>query len=218
MMERLWLQIRGMGMFFFMPFIGYFVLIPFCTAMLNLSVEDAQERYFTVQRICYQFVPILSVIWTCLFHKEYVEGDGREVLVLGKGIPELTFVFWLINIPCFGVLYLLPDAAAYGASDLFCEMMIVSFMLCGLVFFLDFAVNSISLSALVVMLYVMLSNVELTNFMALNTMETVEWQQIASYFYSVLKGGGIFSQAAMNYILAGILLWGFGVYKSKHFE
>lgn len=215
MIERLWLQIRSMGLFFFMPFIGYFVLVPFCITMLNLSVEDVNERYFTVERICYQFVPVFSMVWICMFHKEYVEGEGREVLVLGKGICALTFLFWLMNLPCFGIFYLLPDAAAFDVGDLFGVMAIVSFILCGLVFFLNFTVNSISLSALVAMFYVMLSNVDLTNFMALNSMETVERQQIEGYFYSALKSGGIHSDLAFNYIVAGVLFWLFGLLRAR---
>lgn len=213
MAERLYLQIRSMGLFFFLPFIGYFFFLPFCIKMLNLSLEEAEERVQMARMLCYQFVPILSVVWTCMFHKEYVEGEGREVLILGKGVCGLTFLFWLVNLPCFFIFYLLPDLNAGQASDLFNEMMVVSFVLCGLVFFLNFTLNSISLSALVVMFYVMLSNVDITHFINLD--ETEKQQELAGYFYTVLSGKGVASEEIKWYLVAGVLFWLFGLWRAR---
>ncbi len=209
MFRRLQLQIKGMGLTFYLPLIGYFIFIPLLAYFLNLSEEDAELRFLTVQKICYQFVPMLSVIWICMFHREYVEGEGREILILGKGILAVSFVFWAMNVPCL----LLQHQLFHWSDDLFGEMLVISFMLCGLAFFLNFTFGTVSLSMLVIMFYIMLSNVELYNFFALNSMEQPD--KYDSFFYSALQNGGLFSQEAQGYMVAGVLFWLIGMYKAK---
>ena len=35
MMKRFWLQLKGMGIMFFLPILGYLLFIPFCIMILN---------------------------------------------------------------------------------------------------------------------------------------------------------------------------------------
>ena len=209
MLKRLQLQIRAMGFTFYLPLIGYFLFIPLLAYVINLSIEDVEERMYTIEELCYQFVPMLSLLWLCMFHKEYVQGEGREILILGKGILAMSFVFWLMNIPC---LYL-QKQFFHHSDNLFQEMVVISFMLCGLLFFLNFVLNNVSLSLLVIMLYIMLSNVDVYNFLALNNLEQPD--RYYKYFFSILSEGGGFSETAQGYIVAGILFWLIGMYKAK---
>lgn len=208
MLKRLQLQIRAMGITFYLPLIGYFLFIPLLAYVINLSIEEAEERFVTIERLCYQFVPAFSVIWICMFHREYVQGEGREILILGKGILAMSFVFWIMNVPCLFLQY----RFFHHSENLLQEMAVVSFMLCGLSFFLNFVLNNVSLSMLVVMFYVMLSNVEVYNFLALNMSE--QPYKYDSFFYSALSGGG-FSETAQGYVVAGGLFWLMGMYKAK---
>ncbi len=214
MFERLMLQVRGMGIYFFLPFVGYFLFIPLCVMTKNIGVEDMSIRFYNAQTVCYQFVPILSTIWIFLFHKEYVEGEGREILILGKGISALTFVFWGANVLCFLPGLVFFDYSTVQAGTLFSEMLIVSFLFCGLVFFLNFALENTALSMLVLMFYTMLSNVNLENFMALNT-EATQAEQVAKYFYTILMDGGFSSAEAMTYMALGAFFWLFGLLEAR---
>ncbi len=214
MFERLCLQVRGMGIYFFLPFVGYFLFIPLCVMAQNIGVEDMSIRFYNAQAVCYQFVPMLSTIWIFLFHKEYVEGEGREILILGKGISALTFLFWIVNIICFLPGFVFFDYSTGQAGTLLCEMILVSFVFCGLAFFLNFALESTALTMLVLMFYTMLSNVNLENFMALNT-EATQAQDVAKYFYTILIDGGFSSAEAPTYIAIGTLFWLFGLLEAR---
>ncbi len=213
-MKRFWIQSKGMGIMFFLPLLGYIFFIPLCVMLINKDVEEAEQRFITAQQMCYQFIPILSTVWMYMFQREYVEGEGREILILGGKIPMFSFIYWILNLPFIWVaIYIQKDTEGYR-EDLFYEMLIASFMICGLVFFLNFAVNSIAQSLLLVVLYIWLSNVDIENILVFrNGLQDV--QRISSYFYVVLKGGGMFSEQAAVYIVMGMLFWLGGLFKAR---
>ncbi len=214
MLERFWLQCKGMGFMFFLPILGYIVFVPFCVVMLNHSVEDAERKFYTAQQICYQFIPMLCTIWMYMFQKEYVEGEGREILILGRKISVFSFIYWILNLPFIWMtIYVLKDTEGYR-EDLFCEMLVASFMICGLVFFLNFAVNNIALSVLLVVLYIWLSNVDIGNVLVFRD-GSHGVQQASQYFYVVMKGGGLFSEQAAVYMAMGALFWLCGLFKAR---
>lgn len=213
-MKRFWLQLKGMGIMFFLPLLGYILFIPFCVMILNKNVEETEQRFITAQQMCYQFIPILSTIWMYMFQKEYVEGEGREILILGRKIPLFSFIYWILNLPFIWVsIHIMKDTEGYR-EDLFCEMLVVSFMICGLVFFLNFAINSIALSLLLVVLYIWLSNVDIENILVFRD-GLQDVQQASQYFYVVLKGGGLLSGLAAIYIAMGALFWLCGLFKAR---
>lgn len=213
-MKRFWIQSKGMGIMFFLPLLGYILFIPLCVMFLNKDVEEAEQRFITAQQICYQFIPILSTAWMYMFQREYVEGEGREILILGGKIPLYSFIYWILNLPFIWVsIHIQKDIQGYQ-ENLFYEMLIVSFMICGLVFFLNFAVNSIAQSLLLVVFYIWLSNVDIENILVFrNGLQDV--QRVSSYFYVVLKGGGLFSEQAAVYIVMGVLFWLGGLIKAR---
>lgn len=213
-MKRFWLQSKGMGIIFFLPVLGYILFIPLCVMFLNKDVEEAEQRFITAQQMFYQFVPILSTVWMYMFQREYVEGEGREILILGGKIPLFSFIYWILNLPFIWFsIHIQKDTEGYH-EDLFYEMLIVSFMIGGLVFFLNFAVNSIAQSLLLVVLYIWLSNVDIENILVFhNGLQDV--QRASTYFYVVLKGGGLFSEQAVVYIVMGVLFWLGGLLKTR---
>lgn len=214
MMKRFWLQLKGMGIMFFLPILGYLLFIPFCVMILNRNVEEAERRFFAAQHMCYQFIPILSTIWMYMFQKEYVEGEGREILILGRKIPLFSFIYWILNLPfIWASLHILKDTEGYR-EDLFYEMLVASFMICGLVFFLNFAISSISLSILLVVLYIWLSNVDIENVLVFRD-GLQDVQQASQYLYVVLKGGGLMSEQTAVYSAMGALFWLCGLFKAR---
>ncbi len=93
-------------------------------------------------------------------------------------------------------------------------MLVASFMICGLVFFLNFAISSIALSILLVVLYIWLSNVDIENvFVFRDGLQDV--QQASQYLYVVLKGGGLLSEEAAVYSAMGALFWLCGLFKAR---
>lgn len=214
MLERFWLQLKGMGVMFFVPILGYIVFIPLFVMILNRGVEDVEDSFYTAQHICYQFMPILSLIWIYLFQTEYVEGEEREILILGKKITVFSFIYWALNVPFIWIALQLLNIPEGYLMDLFFEMLIAGFMICGLAFFLNFAVNSIALSILVVAFYIWLSNINIENiFIFRDGLQSV--QQVSQCFYTVMAGGGRLSGNACLYMSMGVLFWLLGMFRAR---
>ncbi len=214
MSERLLLQIKGMKITFLLPLLGYFVFIPFCVKFLNMNVEDADEQYVTIQNIVYQFIPILALVWIYAFQKEYVEGEGREILILGRQISLYTFIYFLLNIPLIWLALKIVCVPEEHFMDMFMELLIAVFMISGFAFFMNFAAGSIALSMLIVILYIWLSNVNLENMLTtVDTAQTSQWS--TCFFYTILKDGGLGGTYAVNYLVIGALFWLLGIFKAR---
>lgn len=113
-MKRFWIQSKGMGIMFFLPLLGYILFIPLCVMLINKDVEEAEQRFIMAQQMCYQFIPILSTVRMYMFQREYVEGEGREILILGGKIPLFSFIYWILNLPFIWVaIYIQKDTEGY---------------------------------------------------------------------------------------------------------
>lgn len=210
-LERIWLQIKGMKMMFLVPLVGYFVLIPLMVWILFVNSEVPLED--AAASVCYLLVPILSTWWVCMIQKEYIEGEGREVLLLGKGVLYSMAAFWLLNLVCFVVILLFLDTGIrYEFSALVTDMVIVSFLMTGMACCLNFYTKSITISMFVIVFYTAFSNYKFYNESIVKLVGAFQLTVLQEIKYEIGWYGYI------RYILAGILLWGFGIYKSKHFE
>ena len=121
---------------FFLPILGYLLFIPFCVMILNRNAEEAEQRFLTAQHMCYQFIPILSTIWMYMFQKRVCGRGGPGNPHTGKKDPPVQFHILDSESAFFiwAALHILKDTEGYR-EDLFCEMLVASFMICGLVFF-----------------------------------------------------------------------------------
>jgi len=80
MLERFWLQVKGMRTLFFVPLAGYYRLVPL--GVWAMSNKPEFVLVDAISEMCYLVVPFLSTWWGYLVMREYIEGDGREVLLL----------------------------------------------------------------------------------------------------------------------------------------
>lgn len=200
-LERFYLQIRGMKYLFLIPLAGYYVFIPLAAWSLGrneMQTFDALER---VSDISYSLVPILATWWNYMIHKEYVEGDGREVLLLGGGISTMTFIFYVLNVLSFLPIFIFFNDMNSGVMDLFLQMVLISFLTCGMAFFFTFMLKSISLSALAIMAFCVLSNAPSERF-----------QQ---YQFSILEGNPEWFKDGTLFLFAGVAFWVIGFVQTK---
>lgn len=210
-MERVWLQIKGMRSMFIVPLIGYFCLIPICTWLLSRNSDAVVED--VAAQLCYLVMPILATWWTFMVQKEYIEGDGREVLLLGRGIFFSAVSFWLLNILCYLALLLLIDADLRPKfTGLMIQMIIISFLMTGLAYFLNFMIKSITISMFLVVFYTAFSNYTFLNDRILHLLGHFQLKVLQEVVYEEGWGGYI------KYIVAGASFWALGAYKSKKAE
>ena len=210
--ERIWLQMKGMRSMFLIPFIGYFIVIPLgvwaMAGETNFVLSDA------IARMCYLLVPFLSTWWIYLITKEYVEGNGREVLLIGKGTFLNAVIFWLGNVLCF-IPLLFVDVGDMFQEDilyLFEQLIIISFFMGSLAYFLNYFTKNISISMFIIILYTAISNYQFTNEQFTKVLGRIQLTNLQEVPYD-----GNYSLYG-RFIVLAVILWLLGVLKSKRIE
>lgn len=207
--ERFWLQIKSMRFLFFVPLIAYFCVIPLGVWAMSFNPEfDLGD---SVSTMCYLVVPFMSTWWIFMVLKEYIDGDGREVLLLGRGTLFSAVLFQVINIVCFVPVFFVPmkDTFKSDMYHLFIQLLIISFFMGGLTYFCNYFTGSITISMLIAILYTAVSNYTFYNehlskmfgFVQLNTLKDVPCEDnLAGYW---------------KFITAGAAFWVLGVIRSR---
>ena len=203
-----------MGVLFWFPILGYAVILPLCVFILNSSVQDESDRYYNLCMMYYRLVPFFSVLWMWMVHKEYMQGEGKEILILGRGISSSTVFFWGLNVICLFSLYGIGRMMDLEVNSLISEMILVTFFINGLAFMLDFTIKETALSMLLIVLYVMISNVDINNFFGLFT-ESVIGDSIRKCCYTILITSGMESSEAYTFLATGGIFWLIGIFKAK---
>lgn len=203
LIQRVYLQSKNMRFLFFIPLIGYYVVIPilFHTMQINPALQlNPNDRF---AEVCYSAVPILVVLWNLFQLRTQIENESGEILALYGKVGIQTFVFYLINCFCFlPVLFVMEDSDGM-IMTLFLQMLVISFLLNGMVFFLAFALKSISITVLVVFMYHLFATRFEEFFLELR--------------YGMMKGNPLWQQQGMTLFVAGLLFWILGVRVSKRF-
>lgn len=207
--ERFFLQIKSMGALFLIPFIGYFSLIPL--GVWALSFDPEFVLCDAISEMCYLFVPFLSTWWLYLMLKEYVEGDGREVLLLGKTTIFSAVMFWILNMLCILPLLWVEVEYMYQyyIDNLMIELLIIIFFMNGLTYFLNYFTKSITVSMFIVILYTALSNYTFRNEQFSKVLGSVQLSVLQDVPYEDNMNGYI------KFIFVGLVFWILGFFKSR---
>lgn len=107
----LYLTLKGMGIIFFVPYIFIFLILPAATYMENLSGNDFDNLYYysfvLIQILC----PFFSIWWSLLGFREFIDGSGKEILLVYKKsiILELflTYLFYFLHMTAVFAVYVL---------------------------------------------------------------------------------------------------------------
>lgn len=201
-LKKTYLQIKNMGLFFYVPFVMYYVIIPVFVYAMKQNYFEYKDDIDRITEVCYSIVPIVSIWWVYLQLKTYLESDAREVFYICKGMASQTFTFFLLNVLCYLPIFLMDDADG-RIMALFLQMLIIGFFLCSLLLFFSFFMKNIAVSVLFVISYHLfsLSSQEVFfDFQYGNMMGVVDWMQQGVIFF-----------------LAGLLFWSLGVKMSHKF-
>lgn len=210
--ERIWLQVKGMRTMFLVPLIGYFVFIPLgvwaMSANSNFVLSDA------IMQMCYLLVPFLSTWWIYMIVKEYVEGNGREVLLLGKGTFFNALLFWLANVLCFIPLFYVDVDYRFYPNIIYLieQLIIISFFMGGLAYFLNYFFKSITASMFVIILYTAVSNYRFSNEQFAKVLGRIQLTNLQDVPYN--ENYSLYEQ----FIIIGLIFWTLGKVKSGRIE
>lgn len=199
-LEHLFLQLKGVGKLYFVPIIVLYILLPFILWADYSASGNSIDRIFVAQ--CNFFMPILSVWWVFLVMKEYVEGEGKEVLYLNEHSKFkeviILYVYYVIHLLFFfGVaLFFIPNVV----FALFLQIILASFFYCGLGYLFLYLTQNISIAFLPLICYsIYCSNSGVLSVAFLN--RSIYWEYPIKY--------------TIEMIVAGCICFGVGIHLNK---
>lgn len=101
--RRLWLSLKNMRLWFFLPLPMLYLVLPSLQSSLPQTEEIRLEFFWLAQT----FIPIFGVIWLFLLYRELMENDIVEVVYANDHRSKLRFAGYLF------VLYQVTIAPLY---------------------------------------------------------------------------------------------------------
>ena len=189
-LEHIYLQLRGVGTLFFVPLIMLYLVVPFIIFIYAKTSTKSLDVIFVNQ--CNFFIPILSTWWVFLVMKEYVEGDGNEVLYI-ENHSKLTEVVGLFV--CYDILLVVFFTVASVfigdvAFSLFLQMSVVSFFYCGLAYVFLYLFKSIAIAFLPMICYSLYCSDGLNATISFFNTSTF-WTDPLKYMIEMVIAGGV---------------------------
>lgn len=204
MVERIYLQCRGMGILFWVPLIGYYIIVPSAGWILGQNPLEDRDLLERITEVSYRLIPLLSTWWLFMVHKEYIEGDGKEILYLGKNILGQTIGFFLLNVLCYIPSVFILNFPAEQALELVFQLLVIMFLTCGMAYFLSFSLKNIPVSALVSMIFC--------------TLSVLPDDRLFQYQFISLQNNGSWLEEGVRFIIPGGIFWISGAVCSRRFE
>jgi len=93
---RLWLSLKNMRLWFFLPFPVLYLILPSLqnnVLRAELEVVEARLMFFSIAQT---IIPIFSILWLFLLYRELMENDIVEVVYANDHIPKLRFAGYLL--------------------------------------------------------------------------------------------------------------------------
>lgn len=103
------LTLNGMGKIYFVPYLFLFIFMPIASYADYIKSSSVDFCYFSTYVWLQVICPFISIWWTLFGFREYIEGSGREALLVYKRgiLPELitVFLFYFLHIVVLLALY-----------------------------------------------------------------------------------------------------------------
>jgi hypothetical protein len=148
-------------MYYFIPLIILYIFIPILNiGMINIS-GNIENAYSLVFREVEKYIPIMSLWWITFIFKEYVEGDGNELLYCIEDSGKvkfhhtaLIFTWYIIHV---GILFLVYSWFWDNVLLEFLKTVIQCFFFTSLSYMLIYALKSTTISFMFLLIYELLA-------------------------------------------------------------
>ena len=203
-LERCYLQGKNMKVSFFVPFFAFYILIPLYAYVQNILNDFTYFDSVTFSSL--DIVPVACVWWIYLILKEYIEGDGNELLILKGGIMPVIGYYFCLTILCYLPVFLLGIFCEEEPMELFLPLCLITFFMYGLVLAISFLFRNISMAVLVVLVY------SIYNTLFFQFMEGELPLQYTEMY------GSYWTDDAPPFLIIGCILWGISIWKSRKLQ
>ena len=159
--EKVFLELRGIGFVFWIPFFANYILFGLSVYAKSFSRYYVKTAY--VEQ-CLFFIPMMASWWLLMTFKEYVEEDGHEILILyDKGkIADMILLFllytaswyplWKVYSVCWG------DDVMESAGYIYMMILVRCLFYYGISFALLMITKTLTVPFLFVLMYALVSN------------------------------------------------------------
>ncbi len=207
----LYLSFKNLKIYYFIPLFFLYIFLPVLNfGMVSMS-GNIENSYILVFREAEKYIPLLSFWWITLIFKEYISGDGNEVLycIDSSGKVKLSliapiFLWYIIHV---GVLFLGYSIFWDNVLLEFIKTVLQCFFFVSLGYMLMYISESPIISFMLLLIYELLT-------IFINS-------DIANYI-SIFENGNRITMNAiatkyLGFLLLSIAFLVIGVYKNKRF-
>lgn len=161
--EKVFLECKGIGMLFFVPILVDYVLLGLAVFAGSLAGYALDYAY---SGECFKYIPIMAPWWMLMTFREYVEGEGHELLFLhDKGkvwdmvlLFLLYLVMWFPLWKLFEVIWCQDTLGAESAVTFFVMLFVRCLFYYGTAFALLVLTKQLTFPFLFVLVYAIFSN------------------------------------------------------------
>ncbi len=153
--QRLYFHLKNLHWNFFIPIAVADIFLPFICLISYMSEKTRPLFAMTVMRFSLIIIPICSIWWVIFINRDYIEGQGNELLFVCKNKIKTmdTFIafilFFFVSIIQFAFYIQADSSLKYEPVKLFCVCL---FFYC-FVQFLTYLTKSIPITLLMVLVY-----------------------------------------------------------------
>lgn len=203
--EQIFLELKNMGVFVFGPIVICCLCLPlyffYCE---NNPYYAPHLQEFIITKSDY-VIPIFSIWWLYFSMREYIEGDGRELLLTGRKSKCINcLIYYALYMVMLIPVMILYQRWIQKPWNMYGKYAIVCFFYCGVAYFLLFSLRSMAVSFLIQLVFTLLCNVN-----SMLSFETFNYTTI--YFQKKLHGG----RTLLEYAIIGFLAWLAGYFWNK---
>ena len=151
------LILRGCGIVVFIPTVVVLMVAPLMALRLIALYDSPEFAYNSMYSTVQYLIPVFSVWWPFLFLREYVEGEGREVLchygTEVRTIVAMVFLSWSLFAAHIGITCAILNVFYEDIGILFLRLLAQSAFFSGLYVWMIFLEKSSGISLLTVVVY-----------------------------------------------------------------
>lgn len=210
-LKLIYLSMKNLKGYYFIPLIFLYIVIPILDiGLINMS-GNIENAYLSIFAEAEKYIPILSLWWTTFIFKEYIDGDGNEVLYCIDSSSKLKiqhialiFSWYIIHV---SILFLVYGFFLDNVLLEFLKTVIQCFFFTSLGYTLIYTLKSTTISFMFLIVYELLClfiRCEFTKYISIFQGEQIISMQLIGTKYFI-------------FLLIGILFLIIGVYKNKRF-
>lgn len=209
--KPIYFSFKNLKIYYFIPLFILYVFLPILSVGIVYMSGSIENSYFLIFREVEKYIPILSSWWITFIFKEYIEGDGNEILYCVDESGKVK-VFQILLILIWYIIHISILFLGYSIflDNVFLEFLktvIQCLFFTSLLYMLIYTLKSTTISFMILLIYELFAifiNSEIANYISIfENGEKIILKTITTKYLLVL--------------LVSLVFLMIGIYKNKRF-